>query len=288
MQFSGKFMEKKMISQLFILLSLLFTINCSNSDSNLTGINPNDSLSIPGYNLVWHDEFNGSSIDEAKWRHEVNGNGGGNNELQYYTDRPENSFVSKGLLNIVANQEEYTGSDGTRSYTSARLNTKLTQSFKYGKITARIKLPYGQGIWPAFWMLGSNIEQVGWPKCGEIDIVEMVGGGDGRDNVVYGTLHWDNNGHAYQGGNTHLSTGIFADDFHEFTVDWDSTKVYWYLDGNLFYSLNITDPTLSEFHEQFFLILNLAVGGNWPGNPIEGTVFPQTMYVDYVRVYQKK
>lgn len=288
MQFSGNLMVKKMTSEIFILLSLLFTINCSNSDSELTGINPNDSLSIPGYNLVWHDEFNGSSIDEAKWRHEVNGYGGGNNELQYYTDRTENSFVSKGLLNIVANQEVYTGSDGTRSYTSARLNTKLTQSFKYGKITARIKLPYGQGIWPAFWMLGSNIDQVGWPKCGEIDIMEMVGGGDERDNVIYGTLHWDNNGIARQGGNTNLSTGIFADDFHEFTVDWDSTKVYWYLDGNLFYSLNITDPTLSEFHEQFFLILNLAVGGNWPGNPSEATVFPQTMYVDYVRVYQKK
>jgi len=136
-------------------------------------------------------------------------------------------------------------------------------------------------------MLGSNIDLLGWPQCGEIDIMEMIGGGDERDNATYGTLHWDANGHQEKGKSEKLLSGIFNDDFHEFTVNWDSTKVEWQLDNKSFSSLDITDHLMSEFHQDFFIILNLAVGGNWPGNPNSQTVFPQEMVVDYVRVYQK-
>ena len=284
--------KNNILSYLYIIVliisSALLTY-CSEDDDNPVEENGNnDSLNIEGYNLLWNDEFEGSTVDPNKWSYEINGNGGGNNELQYYTDRAENSFVSDGNLNIVAQQEEYTGTDGKRYYTSARMVTSQTKSFMYGKITARIKLPYGQGIWPAFWLLGINISDVGWPKCGEIDIMEMVGGGDGKDNVTHGTLHWDDNGHRYQGGSKKLNSGILNDDFHEFTINWDSEKVEWLFDGIPFYSLNISSEAMSEFHQHFFIILNLAVGGNWPGDPTAETKFPQTMQVDYVRVYQAK
>jgi beta-glucanase (GH16 family) len=269
---------------LFLSVSL---INCSEDKNNpVKEDEKGESIEIEGYNLLWNDEFEGSSIDPANWSYEVNADGGGNNELQYYTSRQENSNLSDGYLNIISRQEEYTSNGKTRYYTSARLVTQETKSFMYGKITARIKLPYGQGIWPAFWMLGININEVGWPKCGEIDIMEMIGGGDGRDNVTHGTLHWDDNGHKYQGGSKKLASGIFNDDFHEFTINWDSEKIEWLLDGQPYYSLNITSEAMSEFHQHFFIILNLAVGGNWPGDPVPQTLFPQTMQVDYVRVYQ--
>lgn len=271
---------------LLIMLSALFTY-CSRDNSNSENRNSgDDSLNIAGYNLVWNDEFDGDQIDKNKWMNVVTGNPA-NNELQYYTSRDENSYVKDGNLFIIAKREEYTGPDGTRSYTSARLNTSKTKTFQYGKVTARIKLPQGQGIWPAFWMLGSNIDLLGWPQCGEIDIMEMIGGGDDRDNTTYGTLHWDANGHQEKGESEKLSSGIFNDDFHEFTVNWDSTKVEWFLDNKSFSTLDITDHLMSEFHQEFFIILNLAVGGNWPGNPNSETVFPQEMVVDYVRVYQK-
>lgn len=271
---------------LFLSVSL---INCSEDKDNPVKETGNDeSLEIEGYNLLWNDEFDGSEVDLTKWSYEVNADGGGNNELQYYTSRSENSNVSDGYLNIIARQEEYTSNGKTRYYTSARLKTQQTKSFMYGKITARIKLPYGQGLWPAFWMLGININEVGWPKCGEIDIMEMIGGGDGRDNVTHGTLHWDQNGHQYRGGSKKLTTGIFNDDFHEFTINWDSEKVEWLLDGQPYYSLNITSEEMSEFHQHFFIILNLAVGGDWPGDPTAESKFPQTMQIDYVRVYQPK
>jgi beta-glucanase (GH16 family) len=276
-------------AHLVILLILSSTLTYCSEDNNPVDNNEDtDSLNVEGYTLLWNDEFNGSEIDANKWVHEVNGYGGGNNELQYYTDRSENSFVSDGNLYIVARREEFTGQDGTRYYTSARMKTQTTKSFQYGKITARIKLPYGQGLWPAFWMLGISISEIGWPKCGEIDILEMIGGGDGRDNVTHGTLHWYNNGHAQQGSSTKLSSGIFADDFHEFTIDWTSERIEWLLDGKPFYSLNITDESMQAFHEHFFIILNVAVGGNWPGDPTPETIFPQEMVVDYVRVYQKE
>jgi beta-glucanase (GH16 family) len=275
---------------LFYVISLIIFLStltfCSDDDENPVFIETEDTLSVEGYSLLWNDEFGGNIIDVNKWVHEVNGYGGGNNELQYYTDRKENSFVQNGLLYIVGRQEQFTGSDGTRYYTSARLTTQQSKSFKYGKILARIKLPFGQGIWPAFWMLGINIDQIGWPACGEIDIMEMIGG-DGGDNITHGTLHWDNNGHQFKGGSKKLTSGIFADDFHEFAIEWSDESVDWYLDGEKYFTLDITSDSMSEFHDHYFIILNLAIGGNWPGNPTTETVFPQEMIVDYVRVYQK-
>jgi beta-glucanase (GH16 family) len=156
----------------------------------------------------------------------------------------------------------------------------------YGRIEASLKLPYGQGLWPAFWMLGINISQIGWPACGEIDIMEMIGGGDGRDNVTHGTLHWDDNGRKYRGGSTSCDEGILHDNFHVYAVEWDEEKIDWYFDDELYFTLDITDPAMSEFHEHFFIILNVAVGGNWPGDPDASTVWPQEMIVDYVRVYE--
>ncbi len=221
------------------------------------------------------------------WTHEVGGNGWGNNELQYYTDRRfENSRVENGTLVIEAIKEEY----GGNSYTSARLITYQNgASFKYGKMEARMKLPYGQGIWPAFWMLGDGIfEGTSWPACGEIDIMELIGGGPGRDDVVHGTIHWSDAGenHAMYGGQKQLAEGVFADDFHLFSIEWNATSIKWFLDGIQYHVVDITPGALSEFHEKFFILLNLAVGGNWPGNPDASTVFPQKMYVDYIRVYQ--
>jgi len=234
------------------------------------------------YQLVWTDEFDYEGMpDENRWTHEIGGHGWGNNEWEYYTDRIENAEVKDGILTITAKEESYGGND----YTSARLVTLDKYSFKYGKIEARLKLPYGQGIWPAFWMLGDNFSEVGWPACGEIDIMEMIGGTD-NDNTIHGTVHWDNNGdHAMYGNYESLSEGIFANDFHIFSLEWDEEQIVWKLDGSQYHIIDITPSELSEFHNNFFIILNLAVGGNWPGYPDESTVFPQSFQIDYVRVY---
>ncbi len=244
------------------------------------------------YKLVWSDEFNDTTLDLSKWSYEIgNNNGWGNSESEYYTNRPQNCFIQNGILNIVANKENYNG----YNYTSARIKTQGNFSFAYGKIEARIKLPYGNGIWPAFWLLGDNITSVGWPACGESDIMEMIGGsGTGNtgsnlsDSKVYGTLHWKNsNGtHASYGTSYVLNSGKFADNFHNFGMIWTPQKIQIYVDGTIYYSIDITPSGLSAFQKKFFIILNLAVGGNWPGYPNSSTVFPQTMQVDYVRVYQ--
>ena len=243
-----------------------------------------EMLFSQNYKLVWADEFDGTLLDQTAWTRETGGGGWGNNELEYYTNREENSFVKDGLLTIKAQEEIF----GNRSYTSARLKTQGKKFFKYGKIEARIKLPYSQGIWPAFWLLGENISSVSWPACGEIDILEMIGGSSGAnsDKKIYGTAHWDQNGHAQYGGSYSLTSGIFADDFHTFAIVWDPQKITWYVDDKAYVSIDITSKELNAFQKNFFIILNLAVGGNWPGNPTSATVFPQTMQVDYVRVYQ--
>jgi beta-glucanase (GH16 family) len=242
------------------------------------------SLFGQSWELVWSDEFNTTTLDESYWTREVGWNGGwGNNELQYYTNRDVNSFLENGYLVIQALNENY----GGREYTSARLKTQNKQFFKYGKIEASIKLPYGQGLWPAFWLLGQNFSTVGWPACGEIDIMELIGG-QNRDNTSYGTAHWENDGqHLQSGGNYSLDTGIFADNFHKFTIIWDHQFIRWYVDDNLFYTFSIIPFDRTEFHRDFFIILNVAVGGNWPGPPDASTEFPQRMEVDYVRVYKQ-
>jgi beta-glucanase (GH16 family) len=275
------------ISILAVLLINPILLGCSD-DNVVADPGDNDNNPLEGFKLLWSDEFDGETIDNSKWEHEVNGHGGGNNELQYYTDRPENSYLSDGKLHMVALQEEYTGSDGKRYYTSARMKTQNTKSFMYGRIEASLKLPYGQGLWPAFWMLGLNNSEVGWPACGEIDIMEMVGGGDGRDNRTYGTLHWDDNGKRSSGGNLTLGSGILHDEFRVYAIEWDEEKIDWYLDDELFFSLDLTDPAMSAFQAHHFLILNVAVGGNWPGNPDLSTVWPQEMVAEYVRVYERE
>ncbi len=237
--------------------------------------------SYAGMTLVWRDEFDGNAIDSDSWTHEIGGHGWGNNELQFYTDRAENSFVSDGKLVIEARKENFSG----RQYTSARLITAGKREFQYGRIDIRAKLPEGQGIWPALWMLGSNFWTTGWPNCGEIDIMEILGQ---EPNKVYGTVHWGDQAgnHAEFGGSTTLSNGKFSDQFHVFSIIWDNEKIRWYLDDQLYHTIDITPATLSEFHQPFFFIFNVAVGGNWPGSPDASTQFPQRMYVDYIRVFQ--
>ncbi len=245
------------------------------------------------WTLVWSDEFNGpsgSAVDRSKWVLETGGEGWGNQELEYYTDRSANASVHDGNLAIKAVAGKYTGPDGvTRNYTSARLKTLGKFSQTYGRFEARIKIPHGQGMWPAFWMLGDDIDKVGWPACGEIDIMENIGK---EPAIIHGSIH----GPGYVGG-----TGIeapftlpgkarFADDFHVFAIEWDTDSVSFFVDKNLYVRRARADlqPEWKwVFDKPFFLILNLAVGGDWPGNPDATTVFPQAMLVDYVRVFQK-
>ncbi len=236
--------------------------------------------------LIWSDEFNGDSLNTSFWNYEVGGNNP-NSELEFYTSRPTNIKVDTGNLIITANKETYSSGGVTENYTSGRINTSHKFNFKYGKIEARMKLPYGQGIWPAFWMLGQNIDQVSWPNCGEMDIMEMVGGAG--DNTVHTTLHWgpvDASGnHPSYGLAYALSSGKFADAYHIFTLEWTPQTVTSYVDGNKYYTISISPAGLAAFQNNFFIIFNLAVGGSWPGNPDATTVFPQHLFVDYVRVY---
>ncbi len=236
-------------------------------------------LQYAGYQLVWNDEFDGNALNNQYWSYETGAGGWGNNELQYY--RQENTIVSDDVLTIEARKENYQNS----SYTSSRLVTRGKKSFKYGRIDIRALLPEGQGIWPALWMLGDNITNVGWPQCGETDIMEMIGG-SGREKTIHGTLHWDNNGHVQYGQSYSLSTGIFADEYHVFTIIWDATRIKWYVNDVKYNEVDITPAHMTEFQASSFFIFNLAVGGVWPGNPDASTIFPQQLKVDYIRVFQ--
>jgi beta-glucanase (GH16 family) len=247
----------------------------------------------PAWKLVWSDEFNGangSAVDASKWVSETGGGGWGNNELQYYTSRLENVSQRDGNLIIKVEQGKYTGSDGvTRNYTSARLKTQGKFSQAYGRFEARIKIPRGQGIWPAFWMLGDDIDKPGWPSCGEIDIMENVGK---EPALVHGTIH----GPGYSGehgiGDPFGLPGDqrFADDFHLYAVEWEPNTIRFYVDDHLYTTRTPADlpkGTKWVYDHPFFLLLNVAVGGGWPGSPDTTTIFPQTMLVDYVRVYDR-
>lgn len=236
--------------------------------------------SYSGYTLVWSDEFDGTDLNISDWNYETGNHGWGNNELQNYVGGTKNAFISNGKLVIEAREESSNGSN----YTSARITTQGKQSFKYGRIDIRAKLPQGQGIWPALWMLGESFSTVSWPACGEIDIMEIVGH---EPATTHGTVHWDNSGsYASYGDHTSLSSGVFADESHVFSIVWNDTFIKWYLDDVEFHVIDITPAGLSEFHEPFFFIFNIAVGGNWPGSPDVTTIFPQRMVVDYVRVFQ--
>ena len=241
------------------------------------------------WQLVWNEEFSGREI-ASDWTHEVNAWGGGNNELQYYTARPENSYVRGGRLHIVARKEYYEGPEGARAYTSARLNTKGAGDWRYGRFEIRAKLPEGQGIWPAIWMLPSDEVYGGWAASGEIDIVELVGNAPDR---VHGTLHyggeWPMN--TYTGDSYRLpGDERFSDSFHVFTLIWEEGAFHWFVDGEHYQTQRYWRTQGHEFpapfDQRFHILLNVAVGGNWPGPPDETTEFPQEMVVDYVRVYQ--
>ena len=245
-----------------------------------------EAQSLPGWSLLWADEFsqtNGTAPDSTKWGYDTGGSGWGNNELQYYTNRTENARIEGGQLIIEARAESF----GGRNYTSARLLTKDKWAWTYGRIEARIKIAKGQGIWPAFWMLGSNIGSAGWPNCGEIDIMENIGA---LPSTVYGTIH----GPGYSGaggisGNTNWLDGALGDAFHVYAIEWEENRIRWFLDGQLFFTLtpaNLPAGSTWVFNQPQFLLLNLAVGGNWPGSPNGATIFPQRMAVDYVRVYK--
>lgn len=239
--------------------------------------------SYPGYQLVWQDEFNGTTLNTAYWNREVNGNGGGNNESQYYTDREENAYLTDGNLVIEAREESYAGAN----YTSARLTTQNKQTFTHGRIDIRAILPEGQGIWPALWMLGTNISNIGWPACGEIDIMELVGH---EPSTTHGTIHSGPQGQGYSnyiGGDYRLNSGKFSDKYHVFSLIWEQNSIRWLVNDTEFF--NISNQNVEgnyPFNSDFFFIFNVAVGGNWPGYPDASTVFPQQMYVDYVRVFQ--
>jgi len=255
---------------------------------------PNQPPTQPpaGWRLVWQDEFNGSTIDGTKWGFEVNGGGGGNNELQYYTARAENASVANGVLSIKALKERFCSTDGCRDYTSARLRTLNKGDWLYGRIEARIKLPGGQGLWPAFWMLPSDSVYGGWAASGEIDIMEAVNAGAAGGNTVYGTLHyggsWPNNTNS---GKPFVPASSILNDFHVYAVEWEAGVIRHYVDGTLYntqtqwWSSGGAFP--APFDKRFHILLNVAVGGNWPGAPNGATTFPQRMDVDYVRVYQR-
>jgi beta-glucanase (GH16 family) len=279
-------MPTKVSNRLFFFLVLLST-------AVFCGRPLQASAQETKYVLVWSDEFsaaNGSLPDSFKWVMETGGGGWGNNELESYTNRARNAHVRKGNLVITAIKETYKGADGiTRQYTSARLKTLGLSEQKYGRFEARIKIPRGQGIWPAFWMLGNNIGTVDWPDCGEIDIMENIGK---EPDKVHGTIHGPGySGENGLGGTYTLPSGKFADDFHIFAVEWEPLAIRFYVDSHLYETRTPAAVPAGKtwvFDHPFFILLNVAVGGGWPGNPDRTTVFPQRMLVDYVKVYVRK
>lgn len=285
--------------------NLDFTVNLSNAKSCSIGVNAakgtiitengsnltttNTGYTTPntyaGYTLTWSDEFSGSSLDMNAWNQEIgNGsNGWGNHELEYYTSSTKNCFLSNGNLIIEARKEPISG----YNYSSARLTTQNKKPFTFGRIDIRAKLPVGKGIWPALWMLGSNIGTVGWPACGETDIMELIGTYPGR---VHSTLHWkDANGnHASLGSQFNLTSGDFSQQFHVYSLIWKLDSLDCLVDDQLIFRLRKTDvgSATYPFNASQFFIFNVAVGGDWPGAPDANTDFPQRMFVDYIRVFQ--
>lgn len=262
-------MKKSLLTKALLTFSVIGTVFAFS----------NTVKAADNYELVWSDEFNGNYLDTNTWNYEIGTGswGWGNNEQQYYTDR--NIKVSNGTMKITAKREDY----GGMKYTSSRITTKNKKNFKYGKIEARIKMPKFKGVWPAFWMLGANQDSVGWPKCGEIDIMEAIN----DENLVYGTLHWFNDP-----GNNNADSGsqvAVADrtEYHVYGVEWTADKLRWYVDGKVYRTMDVSNDSFSEVRKEYFVIFNMAIGGQWPGYNIDETAFPATMEVDWVRAYKK-
>lgn len=246
---------------------------------------PTSPMTYPGMTLVWNDEFSGAALNLNDWNQEIgNGSGGwGNNELEYYTNSTKNTFVSNGNLIIEARKESISGFN----YSSGRMTTQNKKNFTFGRIDIRAKLPVGKGIWPALWMLGANINTVGWPACGEIDIMELIGTFPSR---THGTMHWKPvvGTNTSKGAEFNLPGGNFSQQFHVFSIIWTTDTIKWLVDDQLFLTNTKADVGAANypFNAPEFFIFNVAVGGNWPGPPDGTTVFPQRMFVDYVRVFQ--
>ena len=262
-------MKKSLLTKALLTFSVIGTVFAFS----------NTVKAADNYELVWSDEFNGNSLDTNTWNYEIGTGswGWGNNEQQYYTDR--NIKVSNGTMKITAKREDY----GGMKYTSSRITTKNKKNFKYGKIEARIKMPKFKGVWPAFWMLGANQDSVGWPKCGEIDIVEAIN----DENLVYGTLHW-----FHDPGNNNADSGSSVavanrTEYHVYGVEWTADKLRWYVDGKVYRTMDVSNDSFSEVRKEYFVIFNMAIGGQWPGYDIDETAFPATMEVDWVRAYKK-
>lgn len=245
--------------------------------------------SYPGKTLIWSDEFNDANVSTTNWTYEIgtgcpNLCGWGNNERQFYTSRKDNAYQTQGKLVIEAIKESYSGS----SYTSARMISRNKKYFKFGRIDMRAKLPEGQGIWPALWML-PNSSTYGWPKGGEIDVMELVGH---QPSIIHGTVHYatSTNSHRSTTKSYALSSGKFSDEFHVFSIDWRQDTIEFFVDDKKYQTITRAaiegGGAIYPFNEPFFFIMNIAVGGNWPGYPNASTVFPQQMAVDYVRVFQ--
>ena len=243
----------------------------------------------PNWKLVWSDEFDGENIDKSKWNFEIDGKGGGNGEEEYYTDKRENAHLDNGHLIITAIKDG-TDVDGKKhKFTSARMTTKGKFSWKYGRFEARIKLPTGRGVWPAFWMMPEDTVYGGWASSGELDILEEVGD---KPSTAFGTIHyggsWPANVHT--GDKYTLPSGLLSDDWHVYAVEWEEGVIRWYFDGQLYQTqtqwYTKAAPFPAPFDQKFFIIFNFAVGGAWPGRPSPDTKFPQSMDIDYVRVYQ--
>lgn len=228
------------------------------------------------YKLAWSDEFDGTELSAATWNYDIGGEGWGNNEQQYYTDK--NATVEDGHLVITAKKEQ----TGSNPYTSSRITSKGKKEFRFGKLEARLKIPTGLGVWPAFWMLGSNIDAVYWPDCGEIDIMEHIN----TDSIFYGTLHWTGTNGLKSSGN---STIAQQNEFHVYAIEWDADAIRWYLDNKKYHEVSIKNSVdkTEEFQQPFYFLLNVAIGGDWPGQTIDENRLPARMEVDYVRVYQK-
>jgi beta-glucanase (GH16 family) len=242
----------------------------------------------PGYTLAWSDEFNTTVFDNNSWTAETGDGcpglcGWGNNELEYYMAPPNNLFFQDGKMIIEARQESY----GGKNYTSSRIKTQGKRSFKFGRVDIRAILPKGKGIWPAFWMMPQNNVFGNWPSSGEIDILELIGS---EPNKAHATLHYGPGPGSIQNSKSYtLTTGTFNDQFHVFSFEWEQDIMKFYIDDNLYSTVTKADLGANNypFNEAFYFIINLAVGGNWPGPPDAGTLFPQWLIVDYVRIYQK-
>jgi beta-glucanase (GH16 family) len=271
------------LTRLFYFLTLFVLLTSCVAPS---AVQPTPTaIAVPdGWELLWQDEFDGNTFDTSNWTYDLGGGGWGNGEMQVYTDKPENARVENGLLVIEARKE--TLENGGLQFTSARLKTQGLQTFQYGRIEARIKVPEGKGLWPAFWMLGENFPVAGWPDCGEIDIMEYVGR---EPDLIIGTMHGPGYSGALGLSKWNRQSYNIADDFHIYAIEWDANQISWFFDGEKYstFTREVVSNRPWVFDQPFFIILNMAIGGTLGGLVTPDTEFPAHYLVDYVRVYNK-